>query len=93
VKCDHNAGTEVDQLRLVDGSWKKLKSQILPVDCTTTFRIRAKFKRATFAFAWSQQNEFYLADQSKNLTIRTRKRSASSLAGRYVNQERPSAYI
>ena len=70
-KCEGHKGTKLQLQKKKSGTFRKVAVKQLNNRCRATFRIRARFKKATFRAFWPKQDEDHKAGRSKPRTIRT----------------------
>jgi hypothetical protein len=65
-------GTKIQlQKKTKNGTFRTIKKATLSVKCKAHFKIKAKFKKATFRSAWKSQNKAYGSAASRARTIVT----------------------
>jgi hypothetical protein len=64
-------GTKIQLQKKVGSSYKTIKTQKLNSKCKTIFKVKAKFKKATFRSYWKTQNKAYRTQASKTQTVVT----------------------
>jgi hypothetical protein len=64
-------GTKIQLQKKVNGVFKPVDTNTLGADCRTTFRVEAKFRKATFRSFWPKQSPKYKAGRSREQTVRT----------------------
>ncbi len=70
--CAGHAGTDIRLQRKKSGRFVTIATKPLSDSCKATFKVRAKFGKATFRSFWPQQDDDHAAGASKPVTVRTR---------------------
>ena len=70
-KCQGHKGTKLQLQKKKSGTFRKVAVKELNNRCRATFKIRARFKRATFRAFWPRQDDDHKAGRSKPRRITT----------------------